>query len=146
MPFAEPVPGLVIRYSYLWRSEYELGQEEGAKDRPCAVPMVAGSDQGETVVTVLPVTHTPPSDPAQAVEIPLVSKRRLGLDTDRSWLMLSEANRVVWPGPDLRMKEPGGDAGSVAYGLLPAALFRRIRDAFAARVEARSPLVIRRTQ
>ena len=29
MAFPEPVQGLVIRYSYLWRAEQESGQEEG---------------------------------------------------------------------------------------------------------------------
>jgi sugar phosphate permease len=33
----EPIPGLVIRYSYLWHSEYVRGREEGQKDRPCAI-------------------------------------------------------------------------------------------------------------
>jgi hypothetical protein len=30
---------MVIRYAYLWRAEHERGIEEGAKDRPCAVPL-----------------------------------------------------------------------------------------------------------
>jgi hypothetical protein len=29
--FPEPVPGLVIRYSYLWAEEHRRGQEEGVK-------------------------------------------------------------------------------------------------------------------
>ena len=33
----EPVPGLVIRYSYLWYTEHRTGREEGQKDRPCAI-------------------------------------------------------------------------------------------------------------
>jgi PHD/YefM family antitoxin component YafN of YafNO toxin-antitoxin module len=32
-----PVPGLVIRYSYLWQAEHVRGREEGVKDRPCVV-------------------------------------------------------------------------------------------------------------
>lgn len=32
-----PVPGLVIRYSYLWHSEQPAGREEPEKDRPCAI-------------------------------------------------------------------------------------------------------------
>ncbi|HTU88736.1 MAG TPA: hypothetical protein VMF69_01445 [Gemmataceae bacterium] len=146
MAFPEPVPGLVIRYSYLWRREYERGQEEGVKDRPCAVVMIVTNAEGDKVVTVLPVTHTPPSQSDLAVEIPYSTKERLGLDAERSWVMLTEANRFAWPGPDLRMKELGSGPGSLAYGLLPRALFREIRDKFAAAIETRVPRVIQRTQ
>ena len=41
-------PGLVIRYSYLWLSEYQAGQKEGAKDRPCAVILALDDENGET--------------------------------------------------------------------------------------------------
>lgn len=116
------------------------------KDRPCAVVMAVSDDQGNNVVTVLPVTHTPPSDAALAVEIPYATKERLGLDAERSWVMLTEANRFVWPGPDLRMKEPGSGPESVAYGLLPRALFKEISGRFGDAVEARLAPVIRRTQ
>jgi hypothetical protein len=98
--------------------------------------MVATDDQGDKVVTVLPVTHTPPFSPALAVEIPFVTKGRLGLDVERSWVALSEANRFVWPRPDLRMKQ-AGDAASVAYGLLPRALFLEIRREFVEAIMAR---------
>ena len=145
MAFPEPVPGLVIHYSYLWRREYERGQEEGVKDRPCAVILVVADDQGDKVVTVLPVTHTPPSGAAPAVEIPYMTKQRLGLDAQRSWVVLTEANRFVWPGPDLRMKESGGPE-STAYGLLPRPLFKQITSAFGDAVEARLANIIRRTQ
>ena len=35
--FPDPVPALVIRYSYLWHSEFVAGREEGIRDRPCAI-------------------------------------------------------------------------------------------------------------
>ena len=146
MAFPEPVPGLVIRYSYLWRREYERGQEEGVKDRPCAVVTVVADDQGEKEVTVLPVTHTPPSDASLAVEIPYATKQRLGLDAARSWVLLSEANRFLWPGLDLRMKSPEGGPESVAFGLLPRALFKEITGKFGDAVEASLVRVVRRTQ
>ena len=145
MALPEPVPGLVIHYSYLWRREYERGQEEGVKDRPCAVITVVADGQGDKVVTVLPVTHTPPSGTALAVEIPYATKQRLGLDAERSWVLLTEANRFVWPGPDLRITAPGGPE-SMAYGLLPRALFKEITGIFGDAVETRLAHVIRRTQ
>src|SRR5262249_1593053 len=135
------------RYSYLWRREYERGQEEGVKDRPCAVVLVVADGQGDKAVTVLPITHTPPSDPALAVEIPYATKQRLGQDAERSWVMLTEAHRFTGPGPDLRMDEStGGPSESVAYGLLPRALFKEISSKFAGVIERRLARVVRRTQ
>lgn len=122
-----PVPGLVIRYSYLWSRHANAGAEEGDKDRPCAVLLTTQSRSGRDIVTVLPVTHSPPEDDDLAVEIPLATKQRLGLDGERSWVILSEANRFTWPGPDLR-RVPGDPDGRVDYGFLPAKLYEIIRD------------------
>ena len=105
-----------------------------------------GGDEGRTFVTVVPVTHTPPAPSSLAVEIPYATKQRLGLDAGRSWVVLSEANRFEWPGPDLRMKEPERVPESVAYGLLPRALFKEIRARFADAIESRRALILRRTQ
>lgn len=143
MAFPAPAPGLVIRYAFLWRSQAARGQDEGEKDRPCAVVVAMKNDQGETVVIVLPITHTRPVDPDLAVEIPASTKSRLELDRERSWIVLTDANRFIWPGPDLRPRIPG-DPGSVAYGMLPAALFRQVREKLAAAVAARLTAAVRR--
>lgn len=137
MALPEPVPGLVIRYSYLWHSEHIQGREEGQKDRPCAIVAAIRSDEtGVRRVLVLPVTHTQPEYPELAIEIPARVKERLRLDTERSWVIVSEWNEFVWPGPDLR-RAPGGDEPSVAYGMLPPNLFDTIRDRFLALVRTR---------
>lgn len=94
---------------------------------------------------MLPVTHTPPSVLELAVEIPAATKRRLGLDDERSWVALSEANRFLWPGPDLRPARPG-DAASGAYGQLPYTLFEEIRQKFIAAIKARRAGVVRRSE
>ena len=52
MTFPEPYPGLVIRYSYLWRREHQEGREEGAKDRPRAIIMAVTDEDGEWEVLV----------------------------------------------------------------------------------------------
>jgi hypothetical protein len=143
--FPAPVPGLVIRYSYLWASEHARGQEEGVKDRPCAVVLAAADETGGQIVTVLPISHTPPSNPLLAVEIPATTKRRLGLDDDRSWVVLTEANRFVWPGPDLRPLQ-SGNAESVAYGPLPYRLFEDIRLKFIAALRASAARTVQRTE
>jgi hypothetical protein len=120
---------MVIRYAYLWQREDELGHEEGLKDRPCAiVAALIRENQGARVV-VLPITHTPPDADCTAVEIPQAVKRSLGLDDERSWIIVSEGNDFVWPGPDLR-PQPGADLSTVAYGFLPPRLFEIVRRQF----------------
>jgi hypothetical protein len=136
VPLPKPVSGLVIRYSYLWREEHLKGQEEGVKDRSCAIVLAVANENGEEIVTVLPITHSPPRRGGDAIEIPAATKRRLGLDDEQSWVVLTEANRFIWPGPDLRPARRG-DAASVAFGLLPDALFEQIRTRFAANVRSR---------
>jgi len=50
--------------------------------------------------------------------------------------VLSEANRFLWPGPDLRPARQG-DARTVAYGQLPYTLFEKIRQKFIAAIRVR---------
>ena len=145
MGFPKPIPGQVIGYSYLWHSEYQRGQEEGVKNRPCVVVLVTAEAVGDPVVTVLPVTHTPPSSAVLAVEIPYATKQRLGLDIERSWVALWEANRFTWPGPDLWMAERD-DPDSVIYGELPGRLLLKIRDRSIAGIEAGRAALVPRTQ
>lgn len=129
MSLPAPQPGQVIHYSYLWHDEFRRGLEEGRKDRPCAVILALAREDGETQVVVLPITHSPPTDPAWAIEIPAATKRRLGLDDMPSFIVLTEANRFLWPGPDLRpFKTEAGS--SVVYGLLPRRLFIEVKDRF----------------
>lgn len=145
MPLPVPVPGLVIRYSCLWASEHARDQEEGVKDRPCTVVLTTTDDAGAQMVTVLPISHMPPADPPLQVEIPAAVKRRLRLDSERSRVVLTEANRFVWPGSDLRPLTRG-DAASVAYGPLPYALSEQIRLAFIAALRTRAARTVRGTE
>jgi hypothetical protein len=142
----DPIPGLVIRYSYLWYREHQQGREEGQKDRPCAIVAAVRSDKsGSQRVLVLPVTHRPPADAKFAIEIPARVKERLRLDTTRSWVVLSEWNEFAWPGPDLR-RATGGDERSIAYGLLPPGLFNSIRDQFLELAGRRGARRVQRTE
>jgi mRNA-degrading endonuclease toxin of MazEF toxin-antitoxin module len=125
-----PEPGLVIAYAYLWHSEYQRGREEGRKDRPCAIVLTAPEADGQTVVIVVPITHTPPERADEAVEIPLATQRRLGLDAARSWAIVSEVNRFTWPGPDIRPVSRN-EPERFDYGFVPPSLFRQIRDKLA---------------
>jgi hypothetical protein len=125
----EPYAGLVVRYSYLWKREFDAGRDEGTKDRPCAIVMAVIDEDGDKEVWVLPITHTPPANSADAIEIPTLTKNRLGLDSERSWIVVTEANEFVWPGPDLR-PVPGRDASTIVYGALPPRFFAYVRDRF----------------
>jgi hypothetical protein len=126
----EPTPGLVIRYSYLWASEAEKGRDDGVKDRPCAIVLVVRELGRHTRVRVLPVTHSPPTDPKTAMEIPPATKRRLGLDDSKSWIVLNEANDFSWPGPDLRPAVQG-NLQTVAFGTLPPLFFLELKKRLA---------------
>lgn len=66
------------------------------------------TEDGDIVVTVAPVTHSPPARMQDGLELPAEVKRALGLDTERAWLICAELNRFVWPGPDLRPPLPSG--------------------------------------
>ena len=126
MNIPPPKVGLVIGYAYLWRDEALAGREEGRKDRPCVIVIATERVEGRVVVTVAPITHTPPSsDPACAIEIPPQTKARLGLDEQRSWAIASDLNQFVWPGVDLRPVKLGGD--SIDYGFLPATMTQALR-------------------
>ncbi len=112
--FPEPEVGLVISYSYLWKEEEEQGLVEGRKDRPCAIVLTGEVPTAESnrrkQVAVAPITHSPPHDPSVAIEIPPRVKAHLGLDGERSWVILEEVNIFMWPGFDLRPIQEGRNA------------------------------------
>jgi hypothetical protein len=112
--------GQLISYVYLWARQHRQGAEEGSKDRPCVIVAVRPWLEGRDIVTVVPVTHTPPDDRADAVEIPGALKAHLGLDEAPSWVVVIETNDFLWPGPDIR---PDGE-----FGFLPPKFFAHIRD------------------
>jgi hypothetical protein len=121
--------GYILRYSYLWHWQHVEGREEGDKDRPCLVlALVTRLEDGTPVVRVLPITHTPPNNADDALEIPAAVKNRLRLDDDRSWIILTESNRFAWPGPDLRPL----DSADGYFGPLPPALFAEVKRRFVA--------------
>ena len=136
MRFPAPQPGLVVRYGFLWSHERHAGVDEASKDRPCAIVVATSRGaSGEIVVVVSPITHRPPDDLSGSIEMPAAVCRALGLDAGRHWLRLEELNRFVWPGFDLRPIP--GRPGEVAYGMLPQALFERLREGILTRQKVR---------
>ena len=67
------------------------------------------------------------------MEIPQATKKRLGLDTERSWIVTSEVNAFTWPGPDLRPTA----AGEYIYGYLPEKLMSLVLDKVRTRARER---------
>ena len=126
MALPEPENGLVISYSYLWRNEYETGKIEGVKNILWAIILVVKDDDENQTVTVAPITHTPPSNPSVAIEIPPKVKHYLGLDGERSWIILDDFNEFLWPGYDLR--PISGKTGKYDYGFLPPDLFAQVTN------------------
>lgn len=130
MALPEPVPGLVIGYAYLWHDQNRAGLTERRKDRPCAIVVATRDEEGDTVVYVVPITHTPPVEEASAVELPPAAKRRLGLDDAPSWITTTELNRFVWPGYDLRpVSRAKPDV--FAFGFLPVETFAAVKRSVA---------------
>lgn len=142
MSLPTPHPGLVVSYAYLWADESARGREGGVKDRPCAIVVARRVAEDRTIVTVVPVTHAPPRDMKAAIELPPALKVHLGLDAARSWIVLSEYNEFLWPGPDLR---PVAGAGFV-HGVLPPGFFRQLRDRLLTLAEERALRRVPRTE
>ena len=126
MNFPVPEAGLVISYSYLWSEEAAADRTEGRKARPCAIIVVVTQSAGTApTVVVAPMTHTLPREPAGAVEIPVSIKRDLGLDDDRSWVVVDDLNVFQWPGFDLRPIP--GSRDRYDYGFVPPRFFEAIK-------------------
>ncbi len=145
MALPPPETGLVIRYSYLWHDEKRRGQEEGSKDRPCAI-VLASKKQGAAAPTVVvaAVTHTPPHKDTPAIEIPAKVGKHLGLDDNRSWIITGEVNVFTWPGPDIRALPNQGKERIFSYGYLPQKLAQSVIDSAKEQILQRKTKVVGR--
>lgn len=85
----------VIRYPYLWVREAQRGETEGRKERPVAVGVRMPRPDGDLLL-LFAITTKEPEPARSACEIPLIEKRRAGLDPDlRLWIILDEYNTDV---------------------------------------------------
>lgn len=124
MSIPSPEPGLVVHFNYLWNREAEKGRQEARYPRPCAVVLsYRRQADGALLALLAPITHSQPRTGDRAIELPQAVKRHLGLDTERSWVMLDEVNETAWPGFDLQSVD-----GKYAYGFLPPTLFQQIKS------------------
>jgi hypothetical protein len=110
------------------------------------VVVVAHSLQNDRLqLLVAPITHSPPQHIDQAIEIPLTVKRNLGLDSERSWIVTSELNRFIWPGPDIRLVK-GNTGLSPLYGAIPEKLFTEVKEQFLAKAKLGKIGIIKRSE
>lgn len=75
----------------------------------------------------MPITHSPPADPANAIEMPASLKAHLGQDELPSWIVVTEINDLLWPVPEL-CPRPGLVPRRFDYGMLPPRFFAHVRD------------------
>ena len=130
----DPVPGMVVRYDYLWEAEHAQGHREGAKTRPCAIVIARTLRPGATPnVVPVPITHSPPQRGEAAIEVSAAVRTQLGLDNDRQWIVISEVNIAAWD-------DPGFVPASKSrwdYGQMPSGLARSINEWVVKRFTAR---------
>ena len=125
-----------MHFAYLWRRQRDEGRVEAAKDRPCVVLIVDDEAvPGRELVSVLPITHSPPKRPGDALELPPATKRRLGLDEARSWVVVTESDDFTHPGYDPR-RTPDGRAD---YATVSGVQLRALLDAFGAHMDRDPP-------
>jgi hypothetical protein len=137
----KPHPGLVIAYAYLWhdaRRRAAEGAADSAAQRPAAIVLAVHDEGGERIVTAAPLAADPPEDPRDGFALPRATRERLGLDDTRGFVIVSELNRFVWPGADLRPVATRS-ASAFVYGVLPPRLFKRITAQLIGRWHARDP-------
>lgn len=143
MPLPKPEPGLVLSYGYLWKWQDELGGDTGDKNRPCVIVVAVENIDGDTVVLVVPVTSQQPRPDRATVEILAKVQAHLGLDGVRCWIIVDEANKFIWPGPDL--SQLPGQPGKFHYGFMPPKLYKKVIDGCRIAASARQLRPVTRT-
>jgi len=126
MPLPTPEPGVVICYEFLWSHEAAQGAIEGEKRRPAVIVIATKTEDGATKVIVAPITRLRKENSGRAIKIPPKVKAHLGLDNERSWIILDELNEFIWPGYYL-YPVLGAPPGTYEYGFIPPALFTQIK-------------------
>jgi len=95
-----------------------------------------------TRIIVAPITHSEP--PAgEGLEIPPSVKRNLRLDEERSWIITTEVNQFIWPGPDIRLSK---GSESPLYGTIPAKLFDEATRQISDNAKAGQAVITKRTE
>lgn len=144
MGIPKPHVGLVFNYEYLWKTEGESGLEEGSKSRPsCIVACNENLDDGNTVVFVLPITHSPQNE-EEALKIPPDVKNYIGLDDENQWVVCSEMNKFIWPSCDIRPISKN-KPNEYSYGTITIGFLNAIKTKMKTLKEGKKFTVVQRT-
>lgn len=108
-----------------------------------AVVVATKRADGLSQILVAPITHRQPASLSHAIEIPKIVKRDLGLDEERSWIIIDELNRFIWPGPDVRVVAGRADP---YFGAIPDWLFIQVREGIGALAGKNAMRMIKRTE
>ena len=100
--------------------------------------------EGGTELLVVPITTQQPRNLADGFEVPTRVKAHLGLDAERCWIMVTELNRFLWPGPDIRLVGRG-PAATPFYGYIPQQLFDSVLAAIVARAKTGRVAITKRS-
>ncbi|KQP58186.1 hypothetical protein [Methylobacterium sp. Leaf108] len=113
----------------------------GRKDRPAVLVISKDAERGSCIV--VPITHRESEGRTVGIEVPAAVRMTLGLDDRRQWIIISEGNRFVWPGPDLR-PVPDAQPPSVIYGRIPRSLFVDVLTQLQTLIRAKRTTVVAR--
>lgn len=91
LPKAEPKPGEVWTYDYLWQREQAKGLTFGDKLRPACVAIRPSKPEYSDLVVFLGITTSMPQPNQTAVLVPDAELANAGL-TAQSWVILNECN------------------------------------------------------
>ena len=143
----DPEPGLVIRYDFLWKHEEKRGQEQGVKDRSCAVVLATKpKEDGSRTVMLAPITHSPPRTDETAIEVPAKVGQHLGLDDDRSWIKTHQVNTLTWPKDQIPFGVVQTKQGDWSQGMLPDKLSEKVFNQVRENAQERTLQTIARDQ
>jgi hypothetical protein len=78
-------------------------------------------------VLYLPITHSPPSQDGEAIEIPADTRYAAGLDGSRQWIIIGEGNLDAWPEDIFNLPN---QPGIFHYGFMTPGFFRKIQTHF----------------
>ena len=88
----KPENGLVLLYSFLWLREFERGEEGDRKGRPvCCQILLKATPRMPNPVILLPITSQTPTEADDAILIPQLEARRVGLRSP-AWLIVNHLN------------------------------------------------------
>jgi hypothetical protein len=92
---ADPQPGDLWRYDYLWQWQAMRGESEGRKTRPVTFVTAIKTPDGRVHLFILPLTTKAPGAERIAILVPPLEGRRAGLSQSPVWLLVDEYNHDI---------------------------------------------------